>query len=154
MRRHQLPEPDLEVSTDGETLARTLNLLLPIRRQRLSRSERQQRDAENALRSLEMKALETEQDLAQKQADYQQLRDTFAANNCGKHQAKYRLERAIEQEQQAAGRVEAVRQTLNQLAQQQTAQRERVETAQQETRQRLRDVEKLEYLLQQKEVFE
>lgn len=153
MRRHTLPEPDYDENADGEMLARTLNLLLPIRRQRLSRSERQQREAEKALRALDAKTTEAEQQLRQKQHDYQQRRDAFATENCGKHQAKYRLERAIEQEQQAAGRVDAVRQTLQQLAQQRAAQAEQVALAQQETRQRQRDVEKLDYLLQQKEVF-
>lgn len=49
--------------------------------------------------------------------------------------------------------MDAVRQTLQQLAQQRAAQAEQVALAQQETRQRQRDVEKLDYLLQQKEVF-
>lgn len=65
MRRHTLPEPDYDENADGEMLARTLNLLLPIRRQRLSRSERQQREAENALRALDVKTTEAEQQLLQ-----------------------------------------------------------------------------------------
>lgn len=152
MRRHSPPEPEAEVDAAAAELHRTLNLLLPIRRQRLSRSERQQRAEEQALQAVIEETHQTEQRLAEKRGAYQQIRATFMQNNGGVQQQKFLLERALQSEQQAAEQVDNERLSLHQLAQQQIEQQQRVEQAQQETRLRQRDVEKLEYLLEQNEV--
>lgn len=152
MRRHSLPEPEAEIDAAAAELQRTLNLLLPVRRQRLSRSERQQRAQEQALQSLVDETRQTEQRLTEKRSVYQQIRTAFMQKNGGIQQEKFLLERALQAEQQAAGLVDNERLTLHQLAQQQVEQQQRVEQARQETRLRQRDVEKLEYLLQQNEV--
>ncbi|MFU9136288.1 type III secretion protein [Erwinia tasmaniensis] len=149
MHRRANPEPELTADPSAVELQRTLNLLLPIRRQRLSRSERQQREQERALRSLVEKKAEADERLAGRRQDYQQVRRAFDGQNCGVRQEKFRLERAIQQEQQAADRVDKEQMKLHQLAQQHGEQQVKVEQAQQETRRRLREVEKLEYLLQQ-----
>lgn len=152
MRRHSPPEPEAEIDAAAAELHRTLNLLLPIRRQRLSRSERQQRIQEQALHAVEDETRQTEQRLTEKRSDYQQIRATFMQNNGGVQQQKFLLERALQAEQQAAERVDNERLNLHQLAQQKVEQQQRVAQAQQETRLRQRDVEKLEYLLEQNEV--
>lgn len=149
MRRHSQPEPEEEVDASAAELQRTLNLLLPIRRQRLNRSERQQREQEQALQAVKDKTTLTEQHLAERQGDYQQIRSTFMHNNGGVQQAKFRLERALQAEQQAADKVDNERLNLHQLAEQQQHQQVQVEHARQATRQRQREVEKLEYLLQE-----
>ncbi|WP_067705456.1 hypothetical protein [Erwinia sp. ErVv1] len=149
MRRHANPEPELTTDPSAVELQHTLNLLLPIRRQRLSRSERQQREQERALRTLIDKKAEADERLAGRQQDYQQVRRAFDGQNCGVRQEKFRLERALQQEQQAAERVGRERMNIDQLAQQHGEQQVKVEQAQQETRRRLREAEKLEYLLQQ-----
>jgi len=152
MRRHLPPEPEAEIDAAAAELQRTLNLLLPIRRQRLSRSERQQRAEEQALQAVVEETQQTEQRLTEKRGAYQQIRATFMQNNGGVQQQKFLLERALQTEQQAAEQVDNERLSLHQLAQQQSEQQQRLEQAQQETRLRQRDVEKLEYLLEQNEV--
>lgn len=153
MRRHSMPEPEAETDASAAELQRTLQLLLPIRRQRLSRSERQQREQEQALRAVVDKTVHTERKLDEKKGEYQQIRAGFMQQNAGVQQAKFRLERALQSEQQAAEEVDRQRLSLHELAEQQQQQQQRVEQAQRETRLRLRDVEKLEYLLQQNEVL-
>lgn len=149
MRRHANPEPEPVVDTVAVELQRTLNMLLPIRRQRLNRSERQQREHEQRLTQLETQTDRAGERLNEYQQGYQQLRAGFAAQNCGVHQAIYLLEHALEQEQQALKKVHGERLTLEELAQARLVQQQHVEAARQETRQRQRDVEKLEFLLQQ-----
>lgn len=149
MRRHSQPEPEEEVEASAVELQRTLNLLLPIRRQRLNRSERQQREQEQALQLVNEKTSLTEQRLAERQGDYQQIRQAFMHHHGGVRQEKFRLERALQNEQQAAEKVDNERLSLHQLAEQQLHQQAQVENARQETRQRQREVEKLEYLLQE-----
>lgn len=152
MRRHSPPEPEAEIDAAAAELHRTLHLLLPIRRQRLSRSERQQRAQEQALQAVLEETCQTERRLTEKREAYQQLRATFMQTNGGVQQQKFLLERALQAEQQAAELVDSERLNLHQLAQQKVEQQQRVEQAQQETRLRQREVEKLEYLLEQSEV--
>lgn len=152
MRRHSPPEPEAEIDAAAAELQRTLHLLLPIRRQRLSRSERQQREQEQALQAVFEESRQTERRLTEKRDAYQQLRATFMQTNGGVQQQKFLLERALQAEQQAAELVDSECLNLHQLAQQKVEQQQRVEQAQQETRLRQREVEKLEYLLEQSEV--
>lgn len=149
MRRYVNPEPEPVADVAAVELRRTLDLLLPIRRQRLNRSERQQREQEQTLRQLETQTDRAGEQLNERRQGYQQLRAGFAAQNCGVRQASYLLERALEQEQQALKKVHSGQLKLHELTQAQHDQQQRVEAARQETRQRQRDVEKLEFLLQQ-----
>jgi len=149
MRRHANPEPEPAADPASQELKRTLNLLLPIRRQRLNRSERQQREQEQALRQLEQQTDEGLVQLSAQQQGYQQLKTAFARDNCGVRQASYRLERAVQKEQRALKDVQQQQLRLHALKQDHLEQQTRVEEAQQETRQRQREVEKLSYLLQQ-----
>ncbi|WP_034913231.1 MULTISPECIES: hypothetical protein [Erwinia] len=149
MRRHANPEPEIEADAAAIELQKTLNMLLPIRRQRLNRSERQQREQERALQQVIDKTAEGEVRLTQRQQDYQQIRQGFDGKNRGISQAKFRLDRALESEHQALERVDNERLGLHQLAVEQRERQSKVEQAQQETRLRMREMEKLEYLLQQ-----
>jgi len=149
MRRLANPEPEPAVDATAQELRRTLDLLLPIRRQRLNRSERQLREQEQALRQLEEQRARADEQLHERQQRYQQLKAGFAQQNCGVRQASYLLERALEQEQQALKNVHGGRLTLQEIDRAQLERQQHVEEARQETRQRQREVEKLEFLLQQ-----
>lgn len=149
MRRYANPEPEPVADAAAAELRRTLDLLLPIRRQRLNRSERQQREREQALRQLAEKTTRADEHLDESRQDYRELKAGFAQQNCGVRQASYLLERALEQEQQALKKVHSSRLELQALHQAQLAQQQCVEEARQETRLRQREVEKLEFLLQQ-----
>lgn len=148
MRRYNNVESDIEEESPTAELERTLNILLPIRRQRLSRSERLQREQERALRQVQEQEEQAEVTLVEEQQRYREIRDSFDDNNLGQ-QRTYQLERAIQHEQQASDRVGEQRNHLLHLGIEEEAQQQRVVEAQQETRLRQRDVEKLEYLLEQ-----
>ncbi|WP_380184345.1 type III secretion protein [Kalamiella sp. sgz302252] len=149
MRRYVNPEPEPAADATAEELRRTLNLLLPIRRQRLNRSEREQREREQALRELEEQTARAGEQLHERQLGYRQLRAGFAQQNCGVRQASYLLERSLEQEQQALKKVHSGELKMQELNQAQLAQQQRVAEARQQTKLRQREVEKLEFLLQQ-----
>lgn len=149
MRRYANPEPEPVADPAAAELRRTLDLLLPIRRQRLNRSERQQREREQALRQLAEKTTRADERLDESRQGYRELKAGFAQQNCGVRQASYLLERALEQEQQALKKVHSGRLALQALHQARLAQQQCVEEARQETRLRQREVEKLEFLLQQ-----
>ena len=149
MRRYANPEPEPVADAAAEELRRTLNLLLPIRRQRLNRSEREQREREQALRQLEEQTERAGEQLNERRLGYRQLRAGFTQQNCGVRQASYLLERALEQEQQALKKVHSGELKMQELHQAQLARQHRVAEARQQTRLRQREVEKLEFLLQQ-----
>lgn len=152
MRRHPLPdnEPVADEQTD---LAQAFALLLPIRRQRLHRCERQQREAEQALRESERQTSKTEQQLAQAQQHYQQLRDEFAGQYQAGLQKQERLMQGLAQERTASDTVNGQRNQLSQCRRQQLNQQQQVQLAQQQTQARMRDVEKLEYLMEHSEAL-
>lgn len=149
MRRRINVEADIAETSAAEELQKTFALLLPIRRQRLNRSERQQREQEQALRRADQQCDTAQQQLGVCQQHYQQLRDSFA-NGMRKQE---QLQQGLAHERQAGDAVQGKKRELAHCQQQQTAQQQRLERAQQETRSRQRDVEKLEYLMQESEAL-
>lgn len=153
MRRHPLPDDDIIATDTGADLQQAFALLLPIRRQRLRRSERQQREAEQALRETEQQISENEQQLEAAQQHYQQLRANFAGQHQAGLQKQERLQQGLAQERQASDEVSGQRNQLSQRRTQQVNQQQQVQHAQQQTQARLRDVEKLEYLIEHSEAL-
>ena len=148
--RHRINiEADIAETSDAEALQQAFALLLPIRRQRLNRSERQQREQEQALRDADEQCDAAQQQLGVRQQHYRQLRDSFA-NGMRKQE---QLQQGLDHERQAGDAVQGQKRELAHCQQQQTAQQQRLEQAQQETRARQRDVEKLEYLMQESEAL-
>lgn len=153
MRRHPLPDNDIIPDDSGAELQRAFALLLPIRRQRLRRSERLQREAEQALRETERRSAEAQEQLEAAQQHYQQLRDSFAEHHQAGLQKQERLVEGLTHERQASDAVSGQRNQLQQCRTQQVTQQEQVQHAQQQTQARLRDVEKLEYLMEHSEAL-
>ncbi|MCU5773676.1 type III secretion system protein [Erwiniaceae bacterium BAC15a-03b] len=147
MRRHINVESDIPEVSDTEALQKTFALLLPIRRQRLNRSERAQREQERALQAADSQSAAAQQQLARHQQHYQQLRDSFAAGL----QQQENLRQELHQERQAGEAVLGQKRELINCQQQQSDQQQRLSEAQQETRSRQRELEKLEYLMQESE---
>lgn len=153
MRRHPLPDHDITTEESSTELQQAFSLLLPIRRQRLRRSERLQRQAEQALCETQRQSAETEQQLEVAQQHYQQLRDSFAGHHQSGLQKQERLIGGLIRERQASDAVSGQRNQLQQCRAQQVMQQQQVQHAQQQTQARLRDVEKLEYLMAHSEAL-
>ncbi|WP_080649076.1 type III secretion protein [Dickeya oryzae] len=136
-------QPDSRV----QELHAVLTPLLPIRRQRLSRAERQLSQAELALRQTEA-ALRTQQaQLAQLQAAWQQQRDTFLRDALGKTQTLETLKNQLEQEQQHIRQIQAQVLLCTDWQQQYLSQQQHVRQARETARLCQKAVEKLEFLL-------
>lgn len=148
-RINAIEEPAAEDAAAG--LREAFALLLPIRRQRLRRSERQQRQHEQQLARLQAEEQAANQQLAQQQSDYQTLRAGFDAAYLG-HQPLSQLQRGLQQEDRAAEAVQRQRQVIRENAAQRAIQSEQLTEARRETRQRQRELEKLEMLMQENEV--
>ncbi|MFX0568475.1 type III secretion protein [Kosakonia cowanii] len=153
MRRHPLPDNDIITDDGSAELQQAFSLLLPIRRQRLRRCERLQRQAEQALRETQRQSAEAEQQLAAAQQHYQQLRESFAEHHQSGLQKQERLVEGLTEERQASDAVSGQRNQLQQCRTQQATQQQQVQHAQQQTQARLRDVEKLEYLMEHSEAL-
>ena len=152
MRRHPQPDNDIEPD-DADDLQQAFALLLPIRRQRLRRSERQQRETERALREAENHRLSAETALENGQQAYQTLREGFADRHQAGVQKQEQLMQGLAQERHASEAVARQRGQLARSHQTMQDQQHALRQAQQETQARLRDVEKLEYLMQQSEAL-
>ncbi|MEI7088049.1 type III secretion protein [Pectobacterium versatile] len=133
-------ERDAELQT-------VLNLLMPIRRQRLSRSERQQRQEEQQLiRIAEQQRHHQQQVEALRQASQTQ-RDQFAQETQGQCQTLENLKTRLAAEQRLLGEIATKMQQAQATQQQHHDQLRQVDHARDATRQCQKAVEKLEYLL-------
>ncbi|ASY77375.1 type III secretion protein [Pectobacterium polaris] len=133
-------ERDAELQT-------VLNLLMPIRRQRLSRSERQQRQEEQQLiRIAEQQRHHQQQVEALRQASQTQ-RDQFARETQGQSQTLENLKKNLAAEQRLLGEIATETQRVQATQQQHHDQQRQVDHARDTTRQCQKAVEKLEYLL-------
>ncbi|KML67151.1 hypothetical protein [Pectobacterium peruviense] len=128
-------------------LQSVLNLLMPIRRQRLSRSERQQRQEEQQLiRIAEQQRHHQQQVEALQQASHTQ-RDAFARETQGQRQTLEHLKKHLAAEQRLLGEIATEAQQVQATQQQHDDQQRQVDDARNATRQCQKAVEKLEYLL-------
>ncbi|AUX92200.1 type III secretion protein [Mixta gaviniae] len=147
--RRKINLPDELPAEEGDAnLRAAFALLLPIRRQRLRRSERQQRQHEQQLTQLQSAQRDAEQQLTQRRAAYQTLRDGFDETHLGR-QPLTDLQRGLQQEQRAAEALQRQRQALSDCVTQCDAQSEQLAAARAETRLRQRELEKLEMLMQE-----
>ena len=153
MRRHRNPDDDLVVEESGIELQKAFALLLPIRRQRLRRSERQQRQAEQALRDTVTHGERIERALGEQQTHYLALREAFADRHMEGTQKQERLMQGLNQERSACEAVAGHKNALTQSQHQQRQRAEYLEQAQRDTQARQRDLEKLEYMIQESEVL-
>lgn len=151
MRQRINPVEELATDDPAAGLREAFALLLPIRRQRLRRSERQQRQHEQQLERLREEERAAAEQLAERQNSYQTLRAGFDADYLG-HQPLSQLQRGLQQEDRAAEAVQQQRQAVRESAAQCAAQSEQLTSARAETQLRQRELEKLEMLMQENEV--
>lgn len=133
-------ERDAELQT-------VLNLLMPIRRQRLSRSERQQRQEEQQLLRIAEQQRHHQQQVEALQQASQTQRDQFARETQGQCQTLENLKTRLAAEQRLLGEIATETQQVQATQQQHHDQQRQVDHARDATRQCQKAVEKLEYLL-------
>lgn len=153
MRRHRNLDDDIPVEDAGAALQQAFALLLPIRRQRLRRSERAQREADRALRDTVTRSDQLAEQLAEQQTRYLALRDGFAERHLAVTQKQERLMQGLTQERGACDAVAGHKNALVQCQRLTEVQTAQLEEARRETQARQRDVEKLEYMIQESEVL-
>ena len=147
MRRTRFMPEEAEAEDQGlAELGRTLALLKPIRRQRLSRAERELRQEQERLAALHQRLERGRSDLQQQRRDSRQRR----AELLDQHQAEARpmaeVQDWIASEHAMIGAL-AYRQTqLDELAQDHGRQEQRIDAARHSVIQSQREVEKLDYL--------
>nr|WP_024966756.1 hypothetical protein [Pantoea sp. IMH] len=151
MRQRINPVEELATDDPAAGLREAFALLMPIRRQRLRRSERQQRQHEQQLARLQEEERAAAEQLTERQGSYQTLRAGFDVACLG-HQPLSQLQRGLHQEDRAAEAVQQQRQTVRESAAQCAAQSEQLTSARAETQLRQRELEKLELLMQEHEV--
>ncbi|WJV60714.1 type III secretion protein [Pectobacteriaceae bacterium CE70] len=135
------------VDSAAQALNATLNQLMPIRRQRLSRAERQLRQEEQELLRIEHALRKHQQHLAQQQDNYQRHRETFRRQAVGKTQTLESLKNQLEEEQKHIRQVHAQILLCTDWQKNYLAQQQRVSDAREGTRLNQKAVEKLEFLL-------
>ncbi|GKW01825.1 type III secretion protein [Pectobacterium carotovorum] len=133
-------ERDAELQT-------VLNLLMPIRRQRLSRSERQQRQEEQQLIRIAEKQRHHQQQVEALRQASQTQRDQFARETQGQCQTLENLKTRLAAEQRLLGEIATEMQQAQATQQHHHDQQRLVDHARNATRQCQKAVEKLDYLL-------
>lgn len=147
MRRHIDTETPADIDPREQELQRVLSVLLPIRKQRLNRSERLQRKQKQQLQQSQQTYHHGTQQLQQSQQRYQQTVDTFAKAHQGKSEPQRQLYDAINTEQRQRTDLLCQQQQVTLLQQDMQKQQLLTDDAQREVQRNQRDVEKIEYLL-------
>ncbi|RWR00983.1 hypothetical protein ED28_16165 [[Pantoea] beijingensis] len=149
MRRHIDPETPPEPDLQAEELQRILKILLPIRKQRLSRSERVQRAEAAKLVACDRALIEGEQQLVGQRQEYRTVNTMVEEQYVGRTEALSTLRNVLNKEQTSHQMVLQQEIHLVQLDADRQQQQQKNENAQRDVALRQREVEKVEYLLQQ-----
>lgn len=152
MRRHVDAETPPEDDAQAIELQKILKVLLPIRKQRLSRSERQQRQQEQQLLLSQQALSKGEQKLADDQQRYQMTTAAFLPAHQGKDISLIALNGAIDDEKQQRNDMLHQQQQVEILDSATQKEQLRSEEALRNVQRCQRDVEKIEYLLQNSEI--
>lgn len=149
MRRHIDVETPHSSDPQLVALEQVLNTLLPIRRRRLRHCEREQRQLEQQLQRCQAAVEEGNQLLEEKKIGYLQLRNDFVPRHAGITRPLNDLRKTLDVEKtNHAGVIQQIQHThrLQEEVQQQQA---RLNDAQLAVQRCQRDIEKMEYLLNQ-----
>lgn len=133
--------------SDAQTLQAALNVLMPIRRQRLIRSERQLRQAENTLKSINARLQQHQTQLQTLRRAGRQQRDALNEKLKGRDQGLDDLKSQLDAERRALHQIELESQRGHEQRQQQHQQQQQVGQARQLVNQNQKAVEKLACLL-------
>lgn len=149
MRRYSEAEAPLSPDPQQVALEQVLTLLLPIRRRRLRRCESEQRQNEQQLRRCQQAVEQGEQQLAEQKIGYLQLRNNFVPQHAGITKPLNDLRETLDVEKSSrAGVIQQIQHT-HQLQEEVQQQQARLTAAQSAVQRCQRDIEKMEYLLNQ-----
>lgn len=147
MRRTRFMPEEPEAEDQGlAELGRTLALLKPIRRQRLSRAERELRQEQERLAALTEQLAQGRDTFARQQQENRQQRAAMLAEHQLEAKPLAQVQAWIASEQALIGALARHRQRLNELTQEHGHQHLRIDSARQSVIRSQREVEKLDYL--------
>lgn len=138
-------EPEAEDSALAE-LGRTLDILKPIRRQRLSRAERELRQEQERLAALVERLAQGRSALQQQQRESHQRRADLLDEHRAEAKPVAKVQDWIASEHAMIGALANRQAQLDELAQDHGRQEQRIDSARQSVIQSQRAVEKLDYL--------
>lgn len=138
-------EPEAEDPALAD-LGRTLALLKPIRRQRLSRAERELRQEQEQLAALAERLDQGRNALQHQQRENRQRRSELLTEHLAETKALAKVQDWIASEHAMIGALAHRQQRLNELAQDHGRQEQRIDAARHSVIQSQREVEKLDYL--------
>lgn len=138
-------EPEAEDPALAE-LGRTLALLKPIRRQRLSRAERELREEQAQLAALAERLDQDRNAFQRQQRESHQQRAEMLAEHQAKAKSVAKVQDWIASEQAMIGALAYRQQRLDELTQDHGHQQQRIDAARSAVIQSQRAVEKLDYL--------
>ncbi len=142
-----MPLNDDEFSPHEDSLQQALRILIPIRRQRLTRAQRHQRQLQAQLQLAEERQQIHQQQLAQQRQHYQQQRDGFRQG----YTSPETLTRQLNAELHALQATERQQQQYQHAQQQCEQAGHAVAKAAQQLHAQQKALEKLEYLSEQRE---
>ena len=149
MHRHIDAETPLSPDPQLLALNQVLNTLLPIRRRRLRRCEREQHEQECQLTRTRDAAGQSRQLLEEKKLGYLQLREAFVPQYSGVIQPLNDLRETLDVEKSKRSDVIQQLQHTHRLNEEVEQQQERLSAAQLAVQRCRREIEKMEYLLKQ-----
>jgi len=147
-----LPDYDDDIPADTPLLS-TVNLLLPLRERKLFRLTRVLREEKQTLKALEQDLNAGEKRLARFRLTYKDALDDFNKHHTGVILLHEKLHQALEEERGARTRLLKQEEDNQGLTERIVKQRDVISEAQENIETCQREIEKLEYILEQKELM-
>ena len=138
---------------EPDPLREAIELLLPLRERKLSRLKRKLAEEKETLKQLQASLKKGEGMLILFRQKYQQCLDDFTHHHTGVVLLHEKLHQTLEKEQVTRGRLLQQDEANQQLIDQITQQTQRIEEAEQAVKNGQREIEKLEYILEEKEML-
>jgi len=138
---------------EPDPLREAIELLLPLRERKLSRLKRKLAEEKETLKQLQASLKKGEGMLILFRQKYQQCLDDFTHYHTGVVLLHEKLHQTLEKEQVTRGRLLQQDEANQQLIDQITQQTERIEEAEHAVKNGQREIEKLEYILEEKEML-
>jgi len=142
-----------EEFSEPDPLLEAINFLLPLRERKLSRLKRTLSEEKLKLKTLQGELTKGEGILILFRQKYQQCLDDFTHHHTGVVLLHEKLHQTLEKEQVTRGRLLQQEEANHKLTEQIIKQTQRIEEAERAVRNGQREIEKLEYILEEKEML-
>jgi len=139
--------------TEPDPLLEAIHFLIPLRERKLSRLKRQLSEEKQKLKTLEAELKKGQGMLILFRQKYQQCLDDFTQHHTGVVLLHEKLHQTLEKEHVTRGRLLQQEEANHQLTEQIIEQTQRIEEAERAVKNGQREIDKLEYILEEKEML-